>query len=395
MDFYDALAAAAQSLRGNRLRSFLTVLGVVIGVSIVILLVSMGKSAQGFVSDQVRSIGFGPNVMVIHPGKMDPPIGASRLTYDDALEIHRRVPQAVDVMPVVVGAVKTQYRTNSYLTNLWGVTDNYTKLVAYHVAEGTFFSATDVHHHRKICVLGDTVSHKLFGGLSPIGESVRVHGTKFTVVGVMEHKGEMLGFDIDDTLFAPVTTVSDLLDTTRLLEIICWLRSPEDAPQAQGEITEVLQSRHKRSDDFHFHTQGEVMSILGTVTSALTTFVAAIAAISLVVGSIGIMNIMLVSVTERTREIGLRKAIGARRRDIFVQFLMEALLISFVGGGIGIVLGVGLSVTILLLIHLPVTVTLWAVFAAGGASALVGLVSGVYPAMRAAALDPVVALRSS
>ncbi|MBM3460883.1 MAG: FtsX-like permease family protein [Armatimonadetes bacterium] len=389
----DAFASALDMLRANRMRSFLTVLGVVIGVAIVILLTSMGESARTYVANLVQSVGFGANVLVIHPGKMDPPIEASRLTYQDALEVRRRVPGVVDVMPVMLGTVKARYGQKSRMTNVWGVTPNYPGLIGYRTRQGAFFDEADNHRRKKVCVLGEKVATALFGRLSPVGERIRLGSKKFLIVGVMEQKGEMVGFDIDDVIFLPVTTASDLLDTTRLLEIVAWTSDPDAVGQVKQGIRDVLLSRHKREDDFHFHTQGEVMSVLGKVTSALTTFVAAIAAISLVVGSIGIMNIMLVSVAERTREIGIRKAIGARRKDIFVQFLTEALLISFLGGLMGIAFGAGLSVAVLSLINLPVRVTGWAVVAAVIASGIVGIVSGVYPAMRAASLDPVHALR--
>jgi putative ABC transport system permease protein len=261
------------------------------------------------------------------------------------------------------------------------------------VAQGRFFDENDVHRRKKVCVMGQKVRNRLFGSISPIGETLRIGDTKFECLGVMEEKGESLGLDLDDLMFVPVTTGSDLLETTRLLEIIVWTRGPETVSTVRDSVRDMLMSRHMRTDDFHFHTQGELMSALKKITGALTTFVAAIAAISLVVGSIGIMNIMLVSVSERTREIGVRKAIGARRQDIFVQFLVEALAISLLGGVLGIAAGAGLSIGILSFIKLPVIVTPWAVAAAAGASAVVGLVSGVYPAMHAARLDPVAALR--
>ena len=393
MNLQDALGSALESLQGNRLRTLLTLLGVVIGVSIVILLVSMGESARMYVSNQVQGMGLGPSVLVIHPGKNDPPIEASRLTYDDAMEIARRVPDVVDVLPVVVGSVEVKAHQAKTMTTAWGVTGNYTTLVGYHVREGRFFDDNDVHRRKKVCVLGQKVRNRLFGSVSPLGETLRVGDTKFECLGVMEQKGEMLGLDLDDIVIMPVTTGADLLETSRLLEIIAWTRGPEHVPAVAESVKDMLASRHKRTDDFHMHSQGELMSTLSKITGALTTFVAAIAAISLIVGSIGIMNIMLVSVTERTREIGIRKAIGARRGDLFVQFLVEALLISLMGGVLGIALGAGISIGVLSLIELPVIVTPWAVAAAAGASILVGLVSGVYPAMRAADLDPVAALR--
>lgn len=393
MGLRDALDSAWMVLLANRLRSLLTVLGVVIGVAIVILLVSMGESARQYVSEQVQSMGFGANVLVVHPGRIDPPVSASRLTYEDAQEIQRKVDAVADLMPVVMGTVRVRSGPSSHDTSLWGVTDNYPMLVNYQVQEGRFFDAGEVHRRKSVCVLGCKVKKALFSSFSPVGYTVRVGGRKFLVVGVMQEKGEMVGFDLDDMVITPVTTAQDLLETNRLLELVVWARSASAVSRAREGVTDILQSRHKRSSDFHFHTQGETMNVLRQITGALTTFVAAIAAVSLVVGSLGIMNIMLVSVAERTREIGIRKALGARKHDIFVQFFTEAMSISLLGGAIGVATGTGLSVSVLALMHLPVLVTGWAVVAAAFSSVLVGLVAGVYPAMRAAALDPVSALR--
>ncbi len=387
------LTSALEALQVNRVRSMLTMSGIIIGVALVIILVSLGESAKLYVSDMLGGMGFGANALVLHPGKMDPPIEPSKLSYRDALEIKKRVRSIQDVVPFLMGSGHIRFGKEEYKTAIWGLTENYPTLVNFSVADGKFMTKTDVAKHRKVCIIGATVKEKLFHGFSPVGENVRVAGKKFHCLGVMEPKGEMLGFNLDDMVIVPITTAQDILDTSKITEIAIWADSVEAIPAVKRQTTRLLMGRHFKQDDFHFHTQTEMLNIMGKITETLTLFVSGIAGISLLVGCIGIMNIMLVTVMERTREIGIRKAIGARDQDIFLQFFFESLVVSLGGGSIGIVAGIGLAVTSMNLIGMPIIISRWAIYAAVAASGLVGLIAGVYPAMKAARQDPIQALR--
>ncbi len=393
MSLRESLLAALEALSANRLRAALTMLGVVIGVALVITLVSLGEAATAYVNREVGSMGFGSNALVVHPGKLDPPIEPSKLTLSDIREIQRRVPGVVDVVPVLIGSAEARFGRRDHKTAVWGLTENYVRLLNYRVEEGQFLTALDTEKHRKVCILGQTVKQKLFGEVSPVGEHLSLSGRRFLCLGVMEQKGEMLNFNMDDMVIVPVTTAQDLLDTTKVTEFVVWASEPTALPRVREQIATVLSAQHLEQDDFHFHTQAETLSILGKITGTLTMFVSGIAAVSLLVGSIGIMNIMLVSVMERTREIGIRKAVGARNRDIFLQFFGEALVISMTGGLVGILVGASAGILAMRLIGTPLVVSTWAVAAALVSSAVVGLAAGVYPAMRAARQDPIRALR--
>lgn len=393
MTFTDILASALDSLQANKVRSGLTMLGVIIGVALVIVLVSLGEAAKTFVDDQMRGLGFGRNGLILHPGKMDPPIEPSKLRYEDIREISRRVPEVLDQVPFVVGSAYCRTGNVEVKTSIRGMTENYTSLVNHSLEAGTFLTALDVEQHRKVCVVGQKVKDKLFGGMAPLGETVRIAGRRFTIIGVMEKKGEMMGDDLDDMVILPLTSCQDLLDTDKLNAALIWSKHTEDLPQVREKITNFLSGRHMRKDDFHFHTQEEMISILGTITGTLTAFVSGIAAVSLLVGCIGIINIMLVSVMERTREIGIRKAVGARNRDIFWQFFGESMVLGLLGGLSGLVTGVAAASAVMLYAGLPVQISAWAVGAALFSSVGVGLVAGVYPAMRAAQAHPIQALR--
>jgi putative ABC transport system permease protein len=389
----DVLGSAFESLAANKVRSGLTMLGVVIGVALVIILVSLGESARLFVDDQMRGIGFGRNGLIIHPGKMDPPIEPSKLRLEDSRELSRRIPEVLDQVPIVVGSAYIRSGGMEHKTSIRGFTENYTEMVNHRVESGTFLTALDVEQHRKTCVIGQKIKDKMFGGMAPLGETVRLAGRRFTVVGVMEKKGEMMGDDLDDMVIVPITSAQDLLDTDKLNAIIVWSRGTEDLPIVREKIADFLSGRHMRKDDFHFHTQEEMISILGTITGTLTAFVSGVAAVSLLVGCIGIVNIMLVSVMERTREIGIRKAVGARHRDIFWQFFGESLVLGMLGGLTGLFTGVAAAALVMTQTGLPVQISGWAVGLALACSMGVGVVAGVYPAMRAAQANPIQALR--
>ena len=389
----DYWLSAMENLSAHRLRSVLTMLGVIIGVAMVIVLVSLGEACKEYIKYQVGGMGFGGNALVIHPGKMDPPIEPSKLTLADCRELSRRIPILVDQVPILVGSANVRVGREEIKTSVWGLTENYPTLVNYRVADGRFFSAPDVEQHRKVCVVGQVVKSKLFAGMDPVGETVRINGRRFTVLGVMEPKGEMLGINMDDVAIMPITSAQDLLDTNRLNEIVVWAQDVGSLHLARERITAYLSSRHLAGDDFHFHTQEEMLSILGSVTGVLTMVVTALASVSLVVGAVGITNIMLVSVVERTREIGVRKALGARSRDIFWQFFMEALVVSVAGGGLGILVGIIVSAMAMNAMHIPIVVSRWAIVMAVINSGAVGVVAGVFPALRAAKADPIKALR--
>lgn len=393
MNFSDILASALESLAANKIRSGLTMLGVVIGVALVIILVSLGEAAKLFVNEEMRGLGFGNNALIIHPGKMDPPIEASKLRFEDCKEISRRIPEVLDVVPLVVGSAYVRAGNLEHKSSVRGLTENYTSLVNHGVETGKFFTNLDVEQRRKVCVVGQQVKDKLFGGMAPIGETVRIAGRRFTILGVMEKKGEMMGDNLDDMVILPITAAQDLLDTDKLNGVIVWTHRTEDLNLAKDKIRTLLSGRHMREDDFHFHTQEEMISILGTITGTLTAFVSGIAAVSLLVGCLGIVNIMLVSVMERTREIGIRKAVGARHRDIFLQFFGESMVLGLAGGLSGLLVGVSASALVMAYAGLPFQISGWAVGLALFCSTGVGLVAGVYPAMKAARADPIQALR--
>lgn len=395
MTFWEAITMAWKDIMRAKMRSFLTMLGVIIGIFAVISLVTLGEGMKGFMYEQIGKLGTGTTYMEVHGGKEGQlaAMATVKITYADAKAIKEKCPSCELVDPRNIQSGKISYQKKSVsVPFISGTTPAIMDQMNWGVGEGRFMSDVDVDGRKKVVVLGKDIAKKLFGSFPAVGEKVRIKGAQFLVIGILREKGSMMGFNMDEYVIIPVTTAEDVFETDRLAEIGITAWSEELVPQAEAEITEVLMERHG-SRDFRIDTMEESMAIMDLILNALTGIVTAIAAISLLVGGIGIMNIMLVAVNERVREIGVRKAIGAKKRDIMIQFLTESVIISLMGGAIGIISGVGVASLLIVAIGMPLIVSVWAILLATFVSIFVGVASGVYPAMRAAALDPVVALR--
>lgn len=405
MDWSESVGMAVRTLSANRLRSVLTVLGIIIGNGAVIAMVGVGEGARRYATDQLESLG--TNLLFVVPGQenarrrgVEAP---NTLTFEDAVAILRQVPTVDQVAPQITDSQLASYRARTTRTTLIGTTASYAPVQNFAVAAGRFFTDLDVERNSRVAVLGADLAEKLFGTSSPLGERVRFGSVSFQVIGVMEAKGAFLGSNRDDAAFIPISTMSNLIAGRRspyglsVGFISVSARDEESIEAAAFQITNLLRRRHKITldDDFYIRTQKDAVAIASNVASALTIVLAATAAISLLVGGIGIMNIMLVSVTERTQEIGLRKAIGADPADILTQFLIEAVILAVVGGLLGTTLGGATVVLIGLYTPLETVVSLESVLLAVSVSGGIGLIFGVVPARRAAALDPIVALRST
>ncbi len=405
MDLMQNVFEALDSLTSNKLRSGLTVLGIVIGVGAVIAMLAIGRGAQETITGSISSIG--TNLLFVARGGSEEVRNPKPLTLDDAQAIADpfAAPSVVGVAPLLTGTVEVSYAGESTFTMGMGVTPDYSFVRNVELQEGEFISESHLLGRAAVVILGPDVAEKLFGrSEGVVGETVRIEGQPFRVIGVTVPKGGSGFNNEDDRLLVPLSTAQVRLlrrSQGRVDMIIVQAISAEAVPSAQDEIAAVLRARHRTpigEDDFTIFTQQDFLDTARTITSVLTIFLGGIAAISLLVGGIGIMNIMLVSVTERTREIGLRKAVGARKRDILIQFLIESSLLSLAGGLIGIALGWGLSMAVGMIAaannaDLNPRVSLDAVLLATIFSAAVGLFFGLYPAKRAADLEPVEALR--
>jgi len=408
MSVLGLLRVAMRALAVNKLRSLLTMLGIIIGVAAVIVMIAVGAGAQKRVEEQIRSLG--SNLLLILSGTTTS--GGVRMGFgsnltiseDDALAIPREIPETMSA-PALRGTAQLIWGNQNWSTVIFGVTPEYLEVRQWELASGRVFDATDLAGATKVCLIGQTVARQLFGGVDPLGQVIRVRRVPFTVIGVLESKGQsMMGSDQDDLILMPISTARKrVLGASNLAKQrsvgTIWVKVAEgyDMKAAEEQVRSLLRQRHRlqpgQDDDFSLRNLEEVAATQEASGRVLALLLAAVASVSLVVGGIGIMNIMLVSVTERTREIGLRMAVGARTRDILGQFLVEAVTLSLIGGVAGIAIGVATAVGIAefagwRIVLSPASVVLAVAFAFA-----IGVFFGFYPARKAARLNPVEALR--
>jgi putative ABC transport system permease protein len=400
MRFTNTLRVALRALRRNTMRSILTSLGIIIGIGAVITMVSIGNGAKASIEAQVASLG--QNVIQVYPfsmnqGGMRGGFGSAvTLTPEDADAISAEVPDVDGVSPEINDRNQILANGLNWNTSIKGESPDYPYIRSWPIAQGAMFGDQDIKTLAKVCVIGKTVADQLFPNEDPIGQTLRIRNLPFRVVGVLSQKGfNMGGQDQDDVVLIPYTShMRRVSRRANINSILVQASSPEKLDKVKQDIEDLLTQRRKgREPDFTVRTQEEIAATATAANKTMTGLLAGIACVSLVVGGIGIMNIMLVSVTERTREIGIRLAIGAHGRDVLIQFLIEAILLSVLGGIIGVALGIGGAEFISYYNKWPVLVPVTWIFVAVGASAIVGIVSGFYPAFKAAQLDPIDALR--
>ncbi len=384
---------ALSSLKSNKLRSALTTLGIIIGVFSVILLVALGNGLQKYITDQIS--GLGSNILFVLPGKVGgtqgPGDSINKLTVSNAKYLESRINSIALVSPLIskITTVKFQNKSNKN-TQVWGTSSSFPDIIKTDLVRGSFFTLAQEKSGGKVAIIGQTVVKNLFPTSDPIGKKILVSGGRYTVIGVSAKKGSSFGQDQDNVVIIPFSTARKQFSIDTVNYIYLSAKSPELVNFVKKKATEILLSRFEE-DDFTIMTQEQTLQTVTSITSVLTIALGGIAAISLLVGGIGVMNIMLVSVTERTKEIGLRKALGARRIDILLQFLLEAVTLSLVGGLTGIVLG--FFVSLIVSQFFVADITPWSVILAFFFSVAVGIVFGIAPAIRASRLSPIEALR--
>lgn len=403
MLFSESFQMALTSLYANKMRSLLTMLGIIIGVGAVIALVSVGMGVRSNVTSSIASLG--SNMLIVSPGSSNR--GGVRgaagsmqtLKYDDAKAIKDKIKNIDFVSPSVSSSYQIVYGNNNWKTSVQGVTPEFLSIRSLSIGYGSFVSTDDMNKRNRVAVIGTTVASNLFAKDNPVGKNIRINNQPYKVIGLLESKGQSsVGQDQDDVIYIPLTTAQErMLGITYVQSINVQVSSQEKMEQVQAEIENLLRSRHHivagKDDDFHVRNLTSLMETVNQSTSMLTLLLGAIAGISLIVGGIGIMNIMMVSVTERTREIGIRKALGATFMNIMTQFLIESMVIGIIGGIIGIVFGCAASKVIAQLGDFTTVITITPIIVSFIFSVGIGLFFGIYPARKAAKLDPIEALR--
>ena len=404
MNTTNLLKIALRALANNKLRGFLTMLGIIIGVASVITMLAIGQGSKRSIQAQISEMG--SNMIMIQPGAdmrggvRQDASAMETLKLQDYEDIVNETRYVSATSPSVNSSGQAIYGANNAPTTVYGISPDYMEIRRYEVEEGDMFSDQDVQTAAKVCVIGKTVVDNLFpGGENPVGRVIRFQKLPFRVVGVLKSKGyNSMGMDQDDLILAPYTTIQKkILAITHLQGITCSALKEEYTDQAIDEISEILRRNHRLretdDDDFTIRSMQELSTMLTSTTDIMTTLLAAVAGISLLVGGIGIMNIMYVSVTERTREIGLRMSIGAKGMDILAQFLIESILISVTGGLIGVLFGVGAALIVNVVAHFPIYIQPWSVLLSFVVCTVTGVFFGWYPAKKAAQLDPIEAIR--
>lgn len=404
MNFGNLFRIALKALGNNKFRAFLTMLGIIIGVGSVITMLAIGQGSKRSIESEISEMG--SNMIMIMPGQ--DMRGGVQMSADDMETLKIKDYESVEsranyvtyVSPLVSSAGQAVNGANNTPTTVYGTNMDYLEIRKYKVAEGDEFTDQDIKTAAKVCLIGQSVVDELFpDGGSPLGKTIRFGTIPFRIIGVLESKGyNSMGMDQDDLIIAPYTTVQKrILAITYIQQIVCSAVSEDYTDKAIDEITDILRNNHKLKDadedDFSIRSQEEMSSMMTSTSNLMTTLLAAVAGISLLVGGIGIMNIMYVSVTERTKEIGLRMSIGAKGRDIMAQFLIESILISITGGIIGVLFGVGASFVVKMLASYPIYIEPWTVLLAFLVCTLTGIFFGWYPAKKAANLDPIEAIR--
>jgi putative ABC transport system permease protein len=404
MNFYNLLKIALTALNRNKLRAVLTMLGIIIGIAAVITMLAIGQGSKDSIKAQISQMG--SNMIMIHPnadrrgGVSQSADDMQKLKVADYEALRDRATYLKAVTPQVSSSGQLVYGNNNWPSSIYGVTPEYTDIRMVNVEDGEMFTEADIRSAAKVCLVGKTVIDNLFtNGEEPIGKVIRFGKIPFTIIGVLESKGtNSMGMDQDDVVLAPYTTVMKrILAVDYLGSIICSALSEDMTDQATEEITEILRTNHKLAegddDDFEIRSQQELSEMLNSTSDMMTVLLTCIAFISLIVGGIGIMNMMYVSVTERTREIGLRMSIGARGFDIMMQFLIEAVIISVVGGILGIFVGWGATWCVKTFAAWPVNIVASSIVLSFGVCTFTGIFFGWVPAMKASNLDPIEAIR--